>query len=142
MGGSAFDIVQDASGKYVNGVSLNNGNPLTLGIVGTPTLEINANQQDNYVLCPESSIFGLQICNQLYVHLVVDAIFHFFLFMFSIYVTSWLSIPCFCAPFCAPPFSGIVTRTTWGANRADRFTSQILKPIYSKDQYPPVFGTL
>eukprot|EP00992_Anisonema_acinus_P000583 TRINITY_DN10207_c0_g1_i1.p1 TRINITY_DN10207_c0_g1~~TRINITY_DN10207_c0_g1_i1.p1 ORF type:complete len:211 (+),score=51.55 TRINITY_DN10207_c0_g1_i1:42-674(+) len=72
-------------GKYVNGVSLNNGWGWTLN---DRTDVVNSNQQYNYLACKEANIVG------------------------------------------------VISEETWGANRADKFTSRILKPAFSSDIYP------
>jgi azurin len=81
-------------GKYVNGVSLNNGNPLTLHTVKpsatttSPFDETASNQQHNYVLCQTTDIYG------------------------------------------------VINKETWGANRANIFTSRITKPVFGTTTHP------
>eukprot|EP00994_Dinema_validum_P003878 NODE_1895_length_817_cov_307.023438_g1495_i0.p1 GENE.NODE_1895_length_817_cov_307.023438_g1495_i0~~NODE_1895_length_817_cov_307.023438_g1495_i0.p1 ORF type:complete len:229 (-),score=59.32 NODE_1895_length_817_cov_307.023438_g1495_i0:130-756(-) len=78
-------LSKSMEGKYVNGVSLNNGWGWTLN---DRTDVVNSNQQYNYLVCKESAILG------------------------------------------------VIEEESFGANRADKFTSRILKPTFGSKIHP------
>lgn len=50
-----YTLARSMVGKYVNGVSLNNGNGFTLNLDNLQ----DANQLYNYLVCPESMLMGV-----------------------------------------------------------------------------------